>query len=260
MAIEHLPHSTDQLTNIIFEGGKCHTLESCNRRLKVHRRREARLREALAHGKALLDQKNEFIQNQVLMTKESEHRLLNDLQVIASLLSLQSRSATNAEVGSQLAAAADRIATIARIHRRLHLCDGVQSVAFKQFLDDLCGDFSTMLSSEQNPDGAIVVEAIEIKLPASTAIPLGFIVNELITNAAKYGKGRIAVRLELNGRGGYALSVSNDGPSLPVGFDPGSGKGLGMQIVRSFVERIHGSLRIERGDNNRGARFTVQFS
>ena len=260
MTIEHLPHGTDALPIITFESLERRTVASYKRRLTAYRRTEIRLREALARDDALLRQKDELIQNQALLSKESDHRLLNDLQVIVSLLSLQSRASANAEVASQLAAAADRVATIGRMHRRLHYCDGVQSVAFKQFLDDLCRDFSTMLSSEQRPERGIVVEGIEVTLPSVTAIPLGFIVNELITNAAKYGKGRITVRLERNPEKGYALSVSNDGPSLPEGFDPAAGKGMGMRIIRSFVERIGGVLRIGRGDNNQGTRFTVQFS
>ena len=59
-----------------------------------------------------------------------------------------------------------------------------------------------MLSSEERPERVIVVEGIEIKLPTVTGVPLGFIVNELITNAAKYGKGRITVRLERESRRG----------------------------------------------------------
>jgi two-component sensor histidine kinase len=179
--------------------------------------------------------------------------------MIASVLLLQSRASANAEVASQLAAAADRIATIGRMHRRLHYCEGVQSVAFKQFLDDLCRDFSMMLSSDQRPERAIVVEGIEIELLSVTAIPLGFIANELITNATKYGEGQITVSLQRNAAKGYALSVSNDGPSMPHGFDPAAGKGMGMKIIRSFVERIGGVLRIGQGDNNQGARFTVEF-
>ena len=88
-------------------------------------------------------------------------------------------------------------------------------------------------------------------MPATTAIPLGFIANELITNAAKYGKGRIAIRLEPDPKHGYALSVSNDGPALPEGFDPGASKGLGMRIIRSFTGQIGGELRIGRGDDGR---------
>jgi two-component sensor histidine kinase len=260
MTIEHLPHSADSPPIITLESPERRTVASYKRKLTAYRHTEIRLRAALAQDDALLRQKDELIQNQALLSKESGHRLLNDLQVIVSLLSLQSRASANAEVASQLAAAADHIATIARMHRRLHYCNGIQSVAFKQFLDDLCRDFSTMLSSDQRSERVIVVEGIDIKLPSVTAIPLGFIVNELITNAAKYGKGRITVRLERNIGKGYALSVSNDGPSLPEGFDPAAGKGMGMRIIRSFVERIGGALRIGRGENNQGTRFTVQFS
>ena len=117
-----------------------------------------------------------------------------------------------------------------------------------------------MLFSEECPEQVIVVEGIEIKLPSVTAVPLGFVVNELIMNAAKYGKGRITVRLEPNPGKGYALSVSNDGPVLPEGFDPAACKGLGMKIIRSFVEQIGGELQINGGDKNQGARFTVLFS
>jgi two-component system, sensor histidine kinase PdtaS len=88
----------------------------------------------------------------------------------------------------------------------------------------------------------------------------GFIANELITNAVKYGTGRITVSLEPNPEKGYALSVSNDGPGLPEGFDPADRKGVGMRIIRSLVKQIGGELRIGRDDKNEGTRFTVLFS
>jgi two-component system, sensor histidine kinase PdtaS len=260
MAIEHLPYGADSPPNAIFESPERRTVASYERELANHRYTEIRLREALAREQALLRQKDEVIQQQELLSRETDHRLLNDLQMIVSLLSLQGRASSNAEVASQLAAAADRIAMIGRIHRRLHYFDGVQTVAFKQYLEDLCRDFSMMLSSEDSPERVIVVEGIEIKLPTVTGIPLGFIVNELVTNAVKYGNGRITVRSEPNPGKGYALSVSSDGPALPEGFDPASCKGLGMRIVRSFVERIGGELRTGRGDNDQGTRFTVLFS
>jgi two-component sensor histidine kinase len=104
------------------------------------------------------------------------------------------------------------------------------------------------------------LRGIEIELAAVTAIPLGFIANELITNAAKYGTGQITVKLESRPEKGYALSVSNSGPPLPEGFDPAACKGLGMKIIRSLVERIVGKLQIGRGDGSQGARFTVLFT
>ena len=68
-----------------------------------------------------------------------------------------------------------------------------------------------MMLSSDRPERVIVVEGIEIELPAVTAIPLGFIANELIMNATKYGTGRITIRLEANAAKGYALSVANEG-------------------------------------------------
>ena len=179
--------------------------------------------------------------------------------MIVSLLTLQSRAASNAEVTAQLTAAADRAATIGRIHRRLHAFDGMEVFAIKQYLDDLCRDFSAMLSA-LSPARTVGVSGIEINLPSITAIPLGFIANELITNAVKHGTGRIAVVLENRAEAGYALSVCNDGPALPDKFDPAGRKGLGMKIVLALARQIGGELRAGRGDGGEGARFTVLFS
>ena len=259
MTVEYSPRGAKSSPIGIFERQERRTVASYERELTRHRRTESRLREALAREEALLGQKDKLIQQQAVLSQESDHRLLNGVQMIVSLLSLQGRASENPEVASQLAAAADRIATIGRIHQRLHSLDGVQTFAFKQYIEDLCRDFSMMLSA-QRPERVIVVEGTEIELPAVTAIPLGFIANELITNAAKYGTGQITVSLESNPGKGYALSVANDGPGLPEGFDPAARKGLGMRIIRSLVQRIGGELRIDRGDQNQGTRFTVLFS
>jgi two-component sensor histidine kinase len=236
------------------------TAASYERELEKYRRTELQLRAIITLDESLLRQKDETIQNQALLSSESDHRLLNDLQMIVGLLSLQSRATASAEAASQLTAAADRIALIGRIHRRLHSFDSATTGAFKKFLEDLCIDFASLASPGLRGERDIAVEGVEIELPTVTCRPLGFIANELITNAAKYGTGRITVRLERNRAKGYALSVSNDGPALPQGFDPAAGKGLGMRIIRSFVERIGGELLIGRGDKDQGVRFTVLFS
>ena len=235
------------------------TVESYEHELIQYRSVEIRLRDALAESEAQLRQQEELIHRQELLKKESDHRLLNDLQMTISLLSLQSRASTNAEAATQLAVAANRVSMIARIHHRLNSYEGVQTIEFKKFLQDFGHDFSAMVSPDASPE-QITVEGIEINLPAATAIPLGFIASELITNAAKYGKSRIIVALQPNPEHGYALSVCNDGPALPDGFDPGASKGLGMKIVQSFTRQIGGELRIGRGDDGEGARFTVLFS
>jgi two-component sensor histidine kinase len=218
------------------------------------------LREALTREAILIRQKGSLVEEQEALRNEADHRLLNGLQMVVSLLMLQSRAAATPDVALQLSVAANRVATIERIHRRLHLNDGTQTVAFKKYLEEFCADFSGVMASDEDSHLAILVQCADVSLPTAIAIPLGFITNELITNAVKYGKGRICVRLEARLGKSYALAVTNDGPALPEGFDPAASKGLGMKIIQSFVRQIGGELRFGRGDMNQGAHFTVLFS
>jgi two-component system, sensor histidine kinase PdtaS len=220
------------------------TVTSYERELSELRRSEVALREVLACEDALLHQKDDLIQLLEILNKESDHRFLNSLQMIASLLSMQARTSVGPETARQLGVAADRV---------------TMTVALKLYLEELCCDFAKMLGTEDGSKPMIRIDAIEAELPSATGIPLGFIVSELITNAAKYGKGRINVRLEADGRRGYALSVSNDGLGLPSGFDPNRSKGLGMTIIQSLVAKIGGELQFGPGDQGQGARFTVLF-
>jgi two-component sensor histidine kinase len=260
MTAEHWQHEAISPSNAVFDRPEPRTVARYERELTAHRCTELRLRQDLARVEALIREKDEVIQRQELLSRESDHTLLNGLQMIASLLLLQSRAAANPEARSQLAVAANRVAAIGRVHRRLHYSDGAKTVAFKQYLEEYCREFSTMLSWNDRQDRAIVLEGIEVDLPSDTGIPLGFIVNELITNAVKYGKGRITVSLQASSGQGYGLSVSNGGRVLPEGFDLAARAGLGLKLVRSLVAKIGGELLIGRGDQDEGTRFTVLFS
>jgi two-component sensor histidine kinase len=217
----------------------------------------AELQAARAREEAWLREKSDLLQRQDIMAQEFEHRLLNSLQIVVSLLSLQSRTA-GPEAAAQLTAAADRIAAFGRVHRGLHRLDHLERVAFKQYLQRLCADISGLLFQGETAQ-TIVVEGPEIDIPTLFAIPLGFVVNELIVNSAKYARSSITVRLETAPAAGHALSVSDDGPGLPPGFDPANSRGLGMKIINSLVKQIDGKLHSGAGESGRGARFTVTF-
>jgi two-component sensor histidine kinase len=217
----------------------------------------AELKAALAREAAFLLEKSDLLRRQDMLAQEFEHRLVNSLQLIVSLLSMQSRTATP-EAAAQLRVAARRVASFGRVHRRLHLLDHQESVEFKEYLQHLCADLSCLLFPEGTV-ACLTVEGAEIEIPTAFAIPLGFIVNELITNSAKYAKTGIVVRLETTPIACHLLSVSDDGPGLSVGFDPANGKGLGMTIVQSLMKQIDGELQFGPGDGGHGARFTVRF-
>jgi two-component sensor histidine kinase len=216
------------------------------------------LKDALAREAALLREKDEILQRQVMLTQEFEHRLANSLQLIVSLLSLQSRNTESPEAAAQLLIAAKRVGAFGRVHRQLHLLDLLDTVELKQFVAQLCEDISGMLFDGDAPH-PVVVEGAQIEIPTALGIPLGYIASELITNAAKHGKGQITVRLETTPEHGHCLSVSNGGPGLRDGFHPGSSKGLGLRIVQSLVRQIDGRLQVGRGPGQEGACFKVFF-
>jgi two-component sensor histidine kinase len=228
----------------------------------IHRRRRdealmAELGHLRAREKDLLRERADLLERQDLLAQEFEHRLVNSLQLVTSLLSMQSRSAGSVEAATQLAVAANRVAAFGRVHRRLHLLDHENSVDFQQYLQDLCSDLSALLFQDGTAR-AVVVTGADVKLPTALGIPLGFIVTELITNSVKYAAGDISVALETSAAA-HSLSVTDDGPGLATEFDPARGKGLGMKIVRSLVERIGGTLQIACGPDGHGTRITVAF-
>jgi two-component sensor histidine kinase len=217
----------------------------------------AELQASLARERASQQANAVLLQRQKTLALEFDHRFVNGLQWITALLTLQSRSATP-EAAEQLAIAARRVAAFGSVHRRLHLLDDQRTVEFSQYLRLLCKDLSGLLLRDDDGD-AITVEGPTIEIETTIAIPLGFIVNELITNAAKYARGKIIVQVGGTPAAGYSLSVLDDGPGIPAEFDPARCKGLGTKIVLTLVKQIGGELKIVPRDNGRGTKFIVTF-
>lgn len=260
MIHEHPLSNVTEFVHPAFRHVARRTIASYEHELIERRGKEIWLRGALARAEALLRQKDELLNHREILSREADHRLMNGLQMVVSLLSLQSRGEADAQAAAHLSSAASRVATIARIHSRLHSLDGQDAVAFKRFVDQLCQDYSAMLIAEDRRNQGIMVEGVEVRLPAATAIPLSLITTELITNAVKHGRGAITVRLEASAEGGHVLSVCNDGPALPQDFDLAAGEGLGMKIVLALVEQIGGTLQVGPCAQCQGTRFAVAFT
>jgi two-component system, sensor histidine kinase PdtaS len=126
------------------------------------------LQASLAREEVALREKNELAQRQVTLAHEFEHRLINGLQLIVSLLSLQSRAAPTPEAADQLTIAARRVSALGRVHRRLHLLDHQDHVEFKQYLQHLCEDLSGLLV-EKGSGYAILVEGAPVEIPTTMA-------------------------------------------------------------------------------------------
>jgi len=218
----------------------------------------ADLKAAHLRERALLAKVQALSQNQAAMTNEFERRLANGLKIIAGLLSLQSQAAASAEASAQLLDAARRVSAFERVHHRLHLLGQGDHVELKRYLQTLCQDFSELFF-EDKADAGIKVEGAEVELASASAIQLGLIANELITNSLKYAGDHITLRLATLSPGRHTLSISDDGRGLPAGFHPAKSSGPGMKIIYSLLQRIGGELQLLSGYSGRGTRIAVAF-
>ena len=187
-----------------------------------------------------------------LMAREIDHRVMNSLQFISSLLAMQSRSAHD-EAGAQLKLAANRVAAVAQVHRNFY-SDEADQVSCITFLRRLCADLGKIL------DKTVEAHGDEDKVPTTLIQPIGLLVNELVTNAAKHGTGKIEVGYRKED-GVHELSVCDGGDGLPPNFDPETSvSGLGMRVIRSLVGQLNGTMTACSNPVGRGSCFTVSFS
>jgi two-component sensor histidine kinase len=219
----------------------------------------AELQASFAREEALRKEKHDLLQRQIMLAEEYAHRIGNGLQLIASSLSVQSRTMPTLEARTQLSNAARRVVALGTVHHRLHLLDQPENMELKEFLIGLCGDLSDLLFQNRT-DHAIVVQGTPVEIRSSLAGVLGFITSELITNSVKHANRDIIVGIQKVASGTYSLSVQDDGPGLPAGFDPVASKGLGMKIIGALVKQIDGKLQITAGEGGCGTRCTVTFA
>ena len=188
-----------------------------------------------------------------LMAKEIDHRVMNSLQFISALLAMQGRMIQTPEAGHHLQSAAARVSAIARVHRHA-FTDGATQIACLPFLRGFCDSLSVIV------DRPVSLSADEGTLPSGAAQSLGLIVNELVTNAAKYGAENIDVSYRIEGVF-HEIEVSDDGPGLPADFEPvGTRQTLGMRVVATLVAQLGGAFTVGPGAKGRGASFSVRFA
>ncbi|MGB9869076.1 sensor histidine kinase, partial [Methanothermobacter sp.] len=183
------------------------------------------------------------------------HRVKNNLQIISSLLSLQSAYTDNPAILNILRESQGRIKAMAMIHEHLYQSESLGRVNFREYVEKLVGDI--IISHDASVRKDLEIEDVEVGL--DTAIPLGLIINELVTNSIKYafpdGVGTIKVRI----RGlddSIELVVADDGVGLPEDIDPSSTDTLGLKLVTILTKQLNGKLTL---DVNGGTKFSMVF-
>lgn len=197
-----------------------------------------------------------------VLLKEIHHRVKNNLQTISSLLKLQARNVKDKAALEPLMEGRNRVKSMALIHQKLYQTEGLKHVDFQDYLLQL----SNALAHSYKTKGRDIqthVQAPDISMDIDTAVPLGLIVNELLSNAYKYAfegraEGNIRLAIKRSKQAGeYKLTVTDDGVGLPDDFDPEKTTSLGMQLVQMFTEQLDGSLDWV---NEQGTKFVLTFS
>jgi PAS domain S-box-containing protein len=198
-----------------------------------------------------------------ILLGEIHHRVKNNLQLISSLLELQSAQIDDPTVLAMLRDSQNRVRSMVLVHQTLYQSKDFAQVDFAGFLDSLLSTMAT--SYGMNSDGiSLSVDTKTVLLPISVAIPCGLIVNELITNAFKHAfpggrPGEIAVGLAEDGDGHAVLSVSDDGIGIPDDLVIEQAPTLGLQLVTLLADQLQGTVSIQRAAPTRIAlRFPIR--
>jgi len=194
-----------------------------------------------------------------VLLKEIHHRVKNNLQVISSLLSLQSGTIRDPDVLKLFQESQHRIRSMALVHERLYASSDLSRVDVDAYLRSVTGH---LMRSYATGDAVLLdVEAGGLFLGVDVVIPCGLIINELVSNAIKHAfpdgrRGRIVVGLRADGDEALCLEVRDDGVGIPASVDPARTESLGLRLVVALTEQHGGTLEVVRGH---GSRFIARF-
>jgi PAS domain S-box-containing protein len=195
-----------------------------------------------------------------LLLREIHHRVKNSLQLISSLLTLQASEIDDEKILARYKESENRIHTIALIHESLYQSTNISNINFRDYVEVLVEDIMNSFGVSTNKVKTIL-ELGDYNLGIETAIPLGLIINELVSNSLKhafkgYDKGEIKIILEKNDET-YTLTIKDNGIGLPEGFKFGETSSLGILLINSLVNQLEGELDVEV---NRGTLVIINFT
>ncbi|MDQ1254139.1 MAG: hypothetical protein QG646_3359 [Euryarchaeota archaeon] len=218
---------------------------------------------------------------EIAQKKEIHHRIKNNLQVISSLLDLQAdkfrnrKKIKNSEVLEAFKESQDRVISMALIHEELHRGDGFEKISFSPYVEELAGNIlKTYRLGTKNISLKLSLEN-NVFLDMDVAVPLGMIINELVSNSFKHAfKGRNEGKIEIKlykeaiqsnfksiGENGtettFVLTILDNGIGIPANLDIEELDSLGLQLVTSLITQVDGELEIKR---NKGTEFILRFT
>jgi two-component sensor histidine kinase len=194
----------------------------------------------------------ESLEEKILLIREIHHRVKNNLQVISSLLNLQSGYIKDKESLELFNESRNRIRSMALVYEKLYQSKNLNEIKYRDYIYSLTGELSEIYGID--PAGITIrynIEDINIKI--DSAILCGLIINELLSNSFKHAfpgekKGEIFIGFRKPGSNYFMLTVRDNGIGFPVGFEQFKTGRLGLQLVGSLSDQLHGKLEINYRD------------
>lgn len=196
-----------------------------------------------------------------LLLTEIHHRVKNNLQIITSLLNLQSNSIDDAKIKSIFEISLHRVNSMALVHELLYQSKNFSQINYGNYLKQL----SLPLIDSMKPVGSkisLIIEADDISLNINTSIPLGLLINEIITNSLKHGfgvgqSGEIYIKLYNDDDSNFRLCIGDNGIGYDNNFNIEDAGSLGLQLIDSLTEQLSGT--ISRDCSSKGTHFCIKF-
>jgi len=190
--------------------------------------------------------KNRIIEKQAdemeVLMKEIHHRVKNNLQIISSLLDLQSLSIRDQSAYTAIREGKNRVQSMALIHQNLYRDGNIRSINIKDYIQHLASSLFDSYHIEKNKIN-LDTDIHPLLLDVDTVVPIGLIVNELITNSLKYAfnpleNGDLSITLKPDGNGSLYFRVKDSGVGFPPGWSPDAGNSFGFQLIRAFAKKL----------------------
>ncbi|MCK4910786.1 MAG: PAS domain-containing protein [Thermodesulfovibrionales bacterium] len=202
----------------------------------------------------------EALHDKDMLMREVHHRVKNNLAVIQSLLRLQLKDIADDKSREYFMDAENRVKSMTMIHEMLHEADDITRLSTSGYVLKLVETLFHNYKVQHHIKLEYDIQHIE--LDVDTIIPLGLIINELVSNALKYAfpnetEGELRISLKRKGEGNYELIIKDTGAGLPEGFDLNKTKSLGLLIVKSLVNQLQGTLE---ASSKGGAEFRMVFT
>ncbi|NYB53080.1 MAG: sensor histidine kinase [Methanobacteriaceae archaeon] len=213
----------------------------------------------LLRTRRLSVQVNQLLKDKEMLMKEIHHRVKNNLMVISSLLSLQSNYIKDEDARGIFKESQNRVKSMALIHERLYRSSDLKSIDFPDYIRSLTRDIFNTYSTEKGRV-SLELDVEEVMIDVNNAVPLGLMINEMVTNSLKYAfpgerKGTIKIAFhKIDDE--YLLEVSDDGVGIPDDFQIEKSDSLGMLLINSLTAQLQGKLELK---SHPGTTFTIKF-